>query len=84
MKSKDEILEHARSSGLLKGSVKYKELNYKSGETHTIVFKDHSRSPQTNIGSATVVMSQGNTMKLNGATAKQEKMLQLVQSFTMP
>ena len=82
--SKEDIIELARTNGLLKGSVKCKELQYASGEAHTLVFKDHGGSTQTSLGSATVCTSQGNTVKLNGSPGKLERMLQLVKSWTMP
>ena len=75
----DQIIEAARKHGLLQGSVKFIELAYVSGETHTVVFKDQTRNKSTSLGSATVCISQGGSVTIAGNEGKQERMLKKIQ-----
>ena len=86
-RTKEQIIELARThphgSELLKGSVKYKELQYKSGEAYSIVIKDHSKGKDS-LGSATICLSQGNTIKIAGSKEKQERLLEKLWMWSMP
>ena len=73
-----QIIEAARTHGLLQGTVMFREFHYASGEIHTIVFKDHSRNMSTSRGSVTICISQGGTVTIAGTPSSQKMMLKKI------